>query len=176
MIVLNYDITALKVDIIVNAANNSLLGGGGVDGLIHRKAGSMLREECRKLNGCRDGEAKITDAYNLICNKIIHTVGPIYKDGNQNEKETLKMCYINCMKLAEEYRKENNLDVVTIAFPCISTGAFGYPKDKASQIAIDTIKEINNENIKVIFACYEVIDYIIYIKNLYDIDINYLDL
>lgn len=175
MIVLNYDITALKTDIIVNAANNSLLGGGGVDGLIHRKAGIMLREECKKLNGCKDGEAKITDAYNLNCSKIIHTVGPIYKNGNQNENETLKLCYINCMKLAEEYRRENKLDIVTIAFPCISTGAFGYPKDEACKIAIKTIREINNENIKVIFACYEMIDYIIYIKELYGIDINYLE-
>ena len=174
MIVLNCDITSLKIDIIVNAANKTLLGGGGVDGLIHRKAGLGLREECVKLNGCNEGEAKITNAYNLLCSKIIHTVGPIYKDGKNNECEILKMCYVNCMEIAESYRKENNLNNITIAFPCISTGAFGYPKDAASSIAVNAIREINNENIKVVFVCYEVTDYQIYVKNVYGIDINYL--
>lgn len=175
MIVLNGDITTLKIDIIVNAANKTLLGGGGVDGLIHRKAGFKLREECAKLNECNEGEAKITDAYNLLCKKIIHTVGPVYNGGNQHEDKILKSCYINCMKLAEEYRKDQELDEVVIAFPCISTGAFGYQKEEASRVAIETIKEIDNKNIKVIFCCYEVTDYQIYVKNVYGININYLD-
>lgn len=173
MIVLICDITNLKIDFIVNAANKTLLGGGGVDGLIHRKAGMSLREECSKLNGCNVGEAKITNAYNLPCKKVIHTVGPIYKDGRSGEKQFLTNCYINSMKLAEQYRVENKQKEVTIAFPCISTGAFGYPKDKASLIAVDAIKSVNNENIKVIFACYEESDYQLYVKNVYGIDIDY---
>lgn len=174
MIVLNCDITFLKIDIIVNAANKSLLGGGGVDGIIHRKAGIKLREECAKLGGCEEGEAKMTDAYNLQCKKIIHTVGPVYSNGIKHEEKTLRSCYVSCMREAEEYRKDQGLKEVIVAFPCISTGAFGYPKEEASRIAIDTINEINNKNIKVIFCCYEVADYQIYIKNIYGIDINYL--
>jgi O-acetyl-ADP-ribose deacetylase (regulator of RNase III) len=173
MIVLNCDLTTLKVDIIVNAANKTLLGGGGVDGMIHRKSGPRLREECMKLKGCEVGEAKITDAYNLHCKKIIHTVGPIYRGGNSGEEELLSKCYSNSMKLAEKYRVENGADEVTIAFPCISTGAFGYPKDKAALLACNTIKEINSKNVKVIFACYEESDYQLYVKNIYDIDIDY---
>lgn len=171
MIVLNCDITMLEVDIIVNAANKTLLGGGGVDGIIHRKSGPLLREECRKLNGCNVGEAKITEAYNLPCKKIIHTVGPIYKDKNSDEEKLLGDCYNNAMILAEKYRIENSLKEATIAFPCISTGAFGYPKDKAALIALNTIKNINNNNIKVIFVCYEELDYKLYVKNIYDINI-----
>lgn len=174
MIVLNCDIIFLNVDIIVNAANQTLLGGGGVDGIIHRKAGIELIEECRKLNGCEEGNAKITNAYNLPCDRIIHTVGPVYKAGNNNESEILSQCYSSCMNLAEKYRKEKGLKEVTIAFPCLSTGAFGYPKDEASIIAVNTIKEINNKNIKVIFCCYDVIDYQIYVKNVWGINIEYL--
>ena len=173
MIVLNCDITTLKIDFIVNAANKTLLGGGGVDGIVHYKAGPKLREECVRLNGCEEGEVKVTYAYDLPCKKIIHTVGPIYKDGNNGEEEILKHCYINSMKIAKQYRIDNNLNEVTIAFPCISTGVFGYPKEEASLIAVNTIKEINNKNIKVIFACYEVADYQIYVKNVYGIDIDY---
>lgn len=173
MVVFNGDITNLKIDIIVNAANSTLLGGGGVDGLIHRKAGLKLREECRTLNGCNTGEAKITDSYNLPCNKIIHTVGPIYKNSNHNEKQLLGDCYRNCIKLASKYRKGNNLSTVKIAFPCISTGAYGFPKDSACKIAVATIKEINDNNIVVIFACYEEVDYQLYIKEVYDIEIDY---
>lgn len=172
IIVFNGDITNLKVDIIVNAANSTLLGGGGVDGVIHRKAGPKLKEECRNLNGCATGEAKITDAYNLPCDKIIHTVGPIYKDGNYNEKELLESCYINCIKLANEYRKQKNLNTVKIAFPCISTGVYGYPKDQACKIAVDTIKKLIDDNIIVIFVCYEMVDYQLYMKQVYDIEIN----
>ncbi len=156
------DITELNVDIIVNAANKTLLGGGGVDGQIHRKAGSQLLEECKTLHGCKTGEAKMTDAYNLPCKKIIHTVGPIYEDGQQNEEELLRSCYINSIKLAEEYRKENNLDEITIAFPCISTGVYGYPKEDAARVVIDTLDNLNYPNINVIIACFSEKDYRIY--------------
>lgn len=171
LLVLKGDITKLNVDIIVNAANNSLLGGGGVDGAIHTKAGSELKKECLKLNGCLDGEAKITNAYKLPSKKIIHTVGPVYKNGNFKEEETLKNCYLNSMKIAENYRIEKNLDFIWIAFPCISTGVFKFPKQKAAKIAINTIRTLNNNNIKTIFICYDDINYSIYIKELYNINI-----
>ena len=113
------DITSLDVDIIVNAANKSLLGGGGVDGAIHRKAGPKLLEECRTLNGCETGEAKMTDAYNLPSKKIIHTVGPIYYLEEETAEESLRNCYLNCMKLAEEYRKQTGKEKISIAFSVI---------------------------------------------------------
>lgn len=166
MQVIKEDITTLDVDIIVNAANKTLLGGGGVDGAIHRKAGKQLLEECRTLNGCEVGEAKMTDAYNLPCKKIIHTVGPVYRDGNHNEKELLTNCYLNSLKLAEQYLKNNNLDKVSIAFPCISTGIYHYPKDEACNIAIDTVLKFNNPNIEVIFVCFESKDYELYKRGL----------
>ena len=122
----------------------------------------LIKEECRKLGGCKDGEAKITDAYNLPCKKIIHTVGPIYKDGKNGEEQVLRNCYINSMALAEQYRLENNLDEITIAFPCISTGAFRFPKTRACKIAIDTISNCGYDKINVIFVCYEELDYTIY--------------
>lgn len=156
------DITNLDVDIIVNAANRSLLGGGGVDGAIHRAAGRELLEECRELGGCETGEAKITNAYRLPCKKIIHTVGPIYRDGLHGEDKSLANCYKNSMKLAEEYREDNDLSKVTIAFPCISTGVYGYPQEEAAKIAINTIKSISNNNIEVIFVCFLNEDYQIY--------------
>lgn len=166
MKVIKGDISELKVDIIVNAANNSLLGGGGVDGAIHRKAGPKLLEETRKLNGCATGDAKMSDAYNLPAKKIIHTVGPIYNGGNNNEANLLKSCYSRSMELAEKYRKDNNLDKITIAFPSISTGVYNYPKDEASSIAIKTIKEINNPNIDVIFICFSNDDYNLYLNKI----------
>ena len=156
------DITNLDVDIIVNAANKSLLGGGGVDGAIHRAAGRMLLEECMTLGGCETGEAKMTNAYQLPCKKIIHTVGPIYRDGKHNEPELLHNCYYNSMVLANAYLVDNNLKEVTIAFPCISTGVYGYPKKEAAKIAVDTIQKINNPKIKVIFTCFQNEDYNIY--------------
>lgn len=164
--VIKDDITKLNVDIIVNAANTSLLSGGGVDGAIHRAAGPLLLEECKTLNGCKTGEAKMTDSYNLPCKLIIHTVGPIYGGWDKNPDELLENCYNNTMKLAEKYRIDNNLNKISIAFPCISTGIYGFPQDRACNIAINTIKKINNTNIDVIFCCFLDEDYELYKERL----------
>ncbi|MEG8947074.1 O-acetyl-ADP-ribose deacetylase [Rosettibacter firmus] len=157
--IIKEDITKLKVDAIVNAANTTLLGGGGVDGAIHRAAGPQLLEECKKLNGCPTGQAKITKGYNLPAKFVIHTVGPVWTGGNNNEDELLSSCYKNSLKLAIEN------GIKTIAFPSISTGAYRFPVERASKIAYTTVKEFlsaHPEIEKVIFCCFDDKTYNIY--------------
>ncbi len=157
------DITRLKVDAIVNAANTSLLGGGGVDGAIHRVAGPLLLEECRTLKGCKTGEAKITGGYNLPARYVIHTAGPIWHGGNYNEQELLGACYRNSLSLASSHQLK------TIAFPNISTGVYGYPRQLAADVAISTVKDwlsLHNETEKVIFVVFDEENYEIYKKGL----------
>ncbi|NLV88378.1 MAG: O-acetyl-ADP-ribose deacetylase [Tissierellia bacterium] len=133
------DITKVKVEAIVNAANNTLLGGGGVDGAIHRAGGRIILEQCKKIGGCPTGEARITVGGNLPCKYVIHTVGPIYKDGKSGEEELLYNAYYNSLKLAKEY----NLD--SVAFPSISTGAYGYPIEKAVKVAVKAVLDFIEE-------------------------------
>ena len=147
--ILKGDITKLEVDAIVNAANTSLLGGGGVDGAIHRAAGRELLAECRTLNGCKTGQSKITKGYNLPAKYVIHTVGPVWHGGNKNERELLKSCYETALNLAKENK------IKTIAFPAISCGVYYFPLVEACKIATDAVRDFINNN-----DCFEKIIFI----------------
>ncbi len=160
------DITQLKVDAIVNAANTSLLGGGGVDGAIHRAAGPELLDECRTLYGCSTGQAKITKGYRLPARFVIHTVGPIWQGGRGDEAALLASCYKECICLAEE------LKLISIAFPNISTGVYGFPKPLAAEIAIKTVVEnTRNSHLKeIIFCTFDNENFELYNNILLDLD------
>jgi len=159
--VVQADITTLKVDAIVNAANSSLLGGGGVDGAIHRAAGPELLQECRLLGGCKTGEAKLTKGYRLPAKFIVHTVGPVWRDGAHGEPELLASCYRNSLRVAADNGAHS------IAFPCISTGVYGYPLELAARIAVETasssLLELGSIR-EVIFCCFSAGDFAVYQK------------
>lgn len=148
------DITELQVDAIVNAANTSLLGGGGVDGAIHRAAGPELLAECRTLNGCQTGQAKITKGYKLPAKYVIHTPGPVWHGGNNNEEQLLESSYKACLNIAESHP-----DINSIAFPCISTGVYNFPPELAAKIAVQTC---SGSSLNITFCCFSPYQYQIY--------------
>ena len=156
------DITKIEVDAVVDAANTSLLGGGGVDGAIHRAAGKELLEECRKLNGCRVGEAKLTNGYLLPAKFIIHTVGPVWNGGNNNEEDILKSCYTNCLRLAAQNK------IKSIAFPSISTGRYHFPIENAAKIAVRSARDaiVHGDINEIYFVCFDEQNYNEYLKEL----------
>ena len=151
------DITELDVDAIVNAANQSLLGGGGVDGAIHRAAGLKLVEACKLLNGCNTGDAKITPGFDLPASYVIHTVGPVWHGGDNREAELLDSCYRRSFEIALAQG-----DIKTMAFPCISTGVYGYPKEQAADVAIKVMKEFDNQFEKIIACVFSQNDFELY--------------
>jgi len=156
--VIQYDITALDVDIIVNAANTTLLGGGGVDGAIHRAAGPELLEACRKLGGCPTGEARITPGFRLRAKWVIHAVGPVWSGGGRGEPQLLESCYQSAFRLAKDAK------VRSIAFPCISTGVYHYPKEAAARIALKVMHEYAKDFRSVVACCFDTENAAIYRK------------
>ena len=150
------DISTLEIDAIVNAANESLLGGGGVDGAIHRAAGPNLLKSCRALGGCPTGEARVTPGFDLSSKHVIHTVGPVYHDGQHGEPALLANCYRNSLKLA----RDNSIR--TIAFPGISTGVYGYPKEEAATIAVAVCREVESDFDEIVFCCFSESDKKVY--------------
>jgi O-acetyl-ADP-ribose deacetylase len=154
---LKADITKLGVDAVVNAANSSLLGGGGVDGAIHRAAGPLLLEACRQLNGCRVGQAKLTKGFGLPARHVIHTVGPIWQGGGKDEASLLAACYRSCIALATEHKLQS------LAFPCISTGSYRFPAQAAAEIAVATIRGSTlGTRLDITFCCFNDSDFDIY--------------